>query len=150
MKRKALPLIAVITMLIGITAGANAQNRRKVTVEASVPFEFIVANRVFPAGTYVFEMATGSPKTTDQAGVLVVRNRERKLYAAVATDIASDGNAHVAPKVTFTRNGDVAYLSKVWRQGNLAGLSLRTPSLAEVGEESEVVTLDASVVNGGM
>ncbi len=152
MNRKALPIIAVIAMLVGITAGASAQNRRKVTVEASVPFEFIVGNRAFPAGSYVFEMATGSPKATDETGVLVVRSRERKLYAAVATDITSEGNAHVAPKLIFTRSGERAYLSKVWRQGNAAGLSLHTPSItdAENGEESEVVTLETSVVNGGM
>ena len=152
MNRKALPIIAVIAMLVGITAGAGAQNHRKVTVEASVPFEFIVGHNAFPAGNYVFEMATGSPKTTDQTGVLVVRNRERKLYAAVATDIASEGNAHVAPKLIFTRNGESAYLSKVWRQGNAAGLSLHTPAItqAENGEESQVVTLETSVVNGGM
>ena len=152
MNRKALPLVVLITMLIGLTLGANAQNRRKVTVEASVPFEFIVGNRAFPAGNYVFEMATGSPKATDQTGVLVVRSRERKLYAAVATDITSEGNAHVAPKLIFTRNGERAYLSKVWRQGNAAGLSLHTPAIteAENGEESQVVTLETSVVNGGM
>lgn len=150
MNKKALPLLAVIAMLIGITVGANAQTRRKVTVEASVPFEFVVANRVFPAGSYVFEMATGSPKTTDHAGVLVVRSREHKVYAAVATDVAFDGNAHVAPKLIFARDGEVAYLSKIWRQGNSAGLSLHTPSLAQDGEESELVTLEGFPMSGGM
>ncbi len=152
MNRKALPLIAVMAILIGIDVAANAQSRHKVSVEASVPFEFVIANQRFPAGTYVFEMATGSPKATDQAAVLIVRNRDHKLYAAVATDVTIDANAHVAPKVIFTRSGDVAYLSKVWHQGNVAGLKLRTPSIleAEDGEQSEVVTLDAYGFSGGM
>jgi len=79
MNRKAVPLFALFITLIGITAGAEAQAHRKAALQASVPYEFVVGNRVFPAGTYVFEMATGSPKTTDQGGVLIVHNRERKL-----------------------------------------------------------------------
>jgi hypothetical protein len=152
MKRKALPLIAAFVTLIGITAGANAQTGRKVTLEASVPFDFVVANRAFPAGKYLFEMATGHPKTTDQAGVLVVRSRERKLYAAVATDVATDANAHVSPKLVFARTGDRVFLSKVWRQGNVAGLSLHAPAgiQHELSQESELVTLDAIAVNSGM
>jgi hypothetical protein len=152
MNRKALPLFALLITLIGITAGANAQTRRKVTLEASVPFEFVVGNRVFPAGSYVFEMATGHPKTTDQAGVLVVHNRERKLYAAVATDVTTDANAHVTPKVIFTRSGDRVFLSKVWRQGNAAGLSLHAPAgtEGELSQESQVLTLDAVAMNGEM
>ena len=154
MNRKALPLFALLITLIGITAGSsNAQTRRKVTLEASVPFEFVVGNRAFPAGKYTFEMATGSPKTSDQAGVLVVRGHERKLYAAVATGVTADMNAHVGPKLMFVRSRDRVFLSKVWRQGNVAGLSVHTaPDAieAEDWQESQVLTLDAMVVSGSI
>lgn len=150
MTRKALPLFALLIAIITITtAAADAQTRRKVGFEANVPFEFVVGNRPFPAGTYVFEMATGSPKTTERAGVLVVRNHERKLYAAVSTDVASDSNAHVSPKVVFVRNGERVYLAKVWRQGSVAGLSVHLPPDAtevEDWQESEVLTLDATPI----
>lgn len=151
MNRKALPLFATLIALIAITAGANAQTRTKVTLEASVPFEFVVANRAFPAGNYTFEMATGSPKITDQAGVLIVRSGERKLYAAVATNVAADSNAHVDPKLVFVRNGDHVFLSKVWRQGNTAGFILHAPNANETEDrqESQVLTLDARVIDGG-
>jgi hypothetical protein len=79
MTRKALPLFATLITLIGPTPVAKAQPRHEVTAVAYVPFEFVVGNRAFPAGTYVFEMATGSPKITDEAGVLVIRNREHGL-----------------------------------------------------------------------
>jgi hypothetical protein len=148
MTRNALSLFALLITLLGIAAGtADAQTRRKVTLEASVPFEFVVGNQAFPAGNYIFEMATGSPKTTDEAGVLIVRSHERKLYAAVATDIAADTNAHVGPKLVFRRNGDRLFLSKVWRQGNVAGLSLHAPA-AEDWQESQLLTLDAAYLDG--
>ena len=148
--KRVLTLFAMLVMLVGTVAVAQAQNRRKVTVEAAVPFEFMVGDRAFPAGTYVFEMATGSPKSTDESGVLVIRNRDRRLYTAVATDVAHDQNAHVSPKVVFARSGDRAYLANVWHQENAAGLRLHTPSITEDWQESELVTLDAYGVNGGI
>lgn len=148
MTRKALPLFAILITLIGITGAANAQSRHEVTTVAYVPFEFVVGNRVFPAGTYVFELATGSPKASDQAGVLVVRNRERSLYAAVATGVTSDGTSHATPKLTFRRGGDRVYLSHVWCQGNAAGLRVYLPQSATEIVEREALTLDAMRTGG--
>jgi len=157
MKKSALPRfvlwITLIAITTGITAGpADAQTHRKVTLEASVPFEFVVGNHTFPAGQYIFEMATGSPKPSDKAGVLVVRGQESTLYASVATDVAADGNAHLGHKLIFVRNGDRVYLRKVWRQGNPAGLSVHTAPAPEAQEweQSEVLTLDGLAVGGGI
>ena len=154
MNRKAIALFALLITLIGITDGAaSAQTQRKVTLEASVPFEFVVGNRAFPAGRYTFEMATGSPKTTEQAGVLVVHNLEHKFYAAVATDVAADANPHIEPKRVFMRNDGRVYLSKVWRQGNVAGLSVHLIPTSAVedsqAQESQVLTLEATSISGG-
>ena len=152
MTRKVLPLVATLITLIGITAGAaDAQTRRKITLEAAVPFEFVVGNRAFPAGTYVFEMATGLPKASEQSGVLIVRNRERNLYTAVATGVISDENSQISPKLMFVRDGERVYLSKVWRQGNEAGLVVPTSANATEAqdwEESRVLTVNALAVTG--
>jgi hypothetical protein len=150
MKTKALSLTVFLITLITITSSvAEAQARRKVTLQASVPYEFVIGNRTLPAGTYVFEMATGVPKSTDQAGVLIVHNYERKLYVAVATGVENDNTAHALPKLMFVRSGDRLYLSKVWRQGEIAGLSVHTPANEpDAFEESEVLTLDAMTSGG--
>ena len=152
MNKKALPSFAIVLTLVGIAIGSSdAQTRRKVTLEASVPFEFVVGNRAFPAGSYTFEMATGSPKASDQSGVLVVRSHDRGLYTAVATGVAADANAHVSHKLTFVRSGDRVFLSKVWRRGNLAGLSVPTEAGAtESSEQSEILSIDAVAVNGSI
>ncbi len=142
MTGKALPLFAILITLIGITTVANAQQRHEITSVAYVPFEFVTGNRIFPAGTYVFEMVTGAPKTTDQAGVLVVRNRERMLYAAVATGVIVDDDSHATPKLAFHRDGDRIFLSNVWCQGSAAGLSISLPQSANEIVEREDLTLD--------
>jgi len=154
MNRKALPIVAALIVLIGIISSqAQAQPKRKVTLEASVPFEFVVGNRAYPAGRYTFEMATGTPKSTDRSGVLVVRSRERKLYTAVATTVTDDRNPHDGHKLIFVRNGDRVFLSKVWRQGNTSGLSVPTaPGSTEAIEaderpKPEVLTVEASLIN---
>lgn len=147
--KKTLPMFASLFLLIAISSvAAETQNRRKASVQADVPYDFVVGNRVLPAGTYVFDLATGSPKTTDQAGVLVVHNYERRLYVAVATGVESDTNAHVLPKLVFLRNGNRVYLSKLWRQGDIAGLSVHTPGNIAGEEQSEVLTLDATSIGG--
>jgi hypothetical protein len=149
MMTKALPLFVLFIATIAITTGAaQAQSHRKIMLQASVPYEFVVGNRTLPAGSYVFEMATGSPKSTDQAGVLIVHNYERKLYVAVATGVQNDSNTHVLPRLVFLRNGDRVYLSKVWRQGEIAGLSVHTPAMQEDLPESEVLMLSAMASGG--
>jgi len=146
MTSKTLPLfVSLITILTVASAAAQAQSRRRVTLQASVPYEFVLGNRTLPAGTYVFEMATGSPRSTDGAGVLIVHNYERRLYVAVATGVENDVNVHPSPKLVFVREGDRVYLSKVWRQGEIAGLSVHIPAGdGDHIEESGVLTLDAN------
>lgn len=148
MARKILPLFGLLIALIA-TAGAEAQTRRTIALHASVPYEFVIGNRTLPAGTYVFEMATGSPKTTDEAGVLIVHNYERKLYVAVATGVENDIEPHALPKLVFVRHGQRVYLSKVWRQGEVAGLTVHTPANQDSVEESHLITLEATA-SGGM
>ena len=92
MTRKTLSPFAALITLIGLTLVANAQPGHKVTATAYVPFDFVVGNRVFPAGTYAFDMATGSPKIADEAGVLVIRDRGRGVYAAIATGVTADSS----------------------------------------------------------
>jgi hypothetical protein len=53
----------------------------------------------------------------------------------------------------FVRSGGRVFLSKVWRQGNAAGLSLHTApgaTDAEDWQESEVFTLDAMPGSGAI
>ena len=94
MKNKALSFIAVITIFIGITTAlAAAQTRRQPTVIAFVPFEFVVGNQTFPSGTYVFEMATGAPKATDEAGVLIgLEPLAEPVHRVLDADPAQDGD----------------------------------------------------------
>jgi len=149
MVKEAFPLFVFSIAMMTITSHqAQAQIHRKVTLKASVPYEFIVGNRVLPAGTYTFEMATGVPKSTDQGGVLVVHNLERKLYVAVATGVENEFGAHARPKLVFVRNGDRVYLSKVWRQGETAGLTVHTPAIEGEMEQSQLLTLDAGTSGG--
>ena len=148
MTSKALPLFAISMTLIAFTAVSPAQPRHELTAAAYVPFEFVIGNRVFPAGTYVFEIATGSPTITDEAGVLVVRNREAGLYAAIATGVAADSDVHTRPGLAFRRDGERMYLANVWCRGSEAGLAVHLPQgVAEIVER-EPLTLDATMTGG--
>lgn len=148
MTRKALPIFAALITLIGFALVADAQPRHEVTAVAYVPFEFVVGNRVFPAGTYVFEMATGSPKTTDEAGVLVVRNRERGRYAAIAMGVSADSKIHAKAGLAFRRRGERVYLADVWCQGSGARLTVPLPQGVSEIVEREPLTVDTTMTGG--
>jgi hypothetical protein len=77
-----------------------------------------------------------------------VHNLERKLYVAVATGVENEFGAHAKPKLVFVRNGDRVYLSKVWRQGDNAGLTVHTPAIESEMEQSQLLTLDAGTSGG--
>ena len=148
MTSKALRLFAISMTLIAFTAISPAQPRHEPTAAAYVPFEFVIGNRVFPAGKYVFEIATGSPTITDEAGVLVIRSRERGLYAAIATGVATDSNVHTKPGLAFRRDGERMYLANVWCRGSETGLAVHLPQgVAEIVER-EPLTLDATMTGG--
>lgn len=138
MKLKTLTTATTVLVLIGLSIlPASAQSKQKIAIEAAVPFEFVVGNRAFPAGTYVFEMATGMPLATDRAGVLVVHSKETKVYAAILTDVTLESHANSGPEVQFVRDGDRVFLSKVYRHGNAIGFQLYSAPRVEQAEDSE-------------
>jgi len=148
MQRTSLAKFTVLIALIAVTAAAESQSRDKVTVEASVPFEFAAGNRALPAGNYVFEMATGVPKLCDETGVLIIRNRERGLYVAIAAEVTANQHAPAAPQLVFVRDGERMLLSKVQRQDNAAGLHLRTTADTTEAEDwpaSRILTLEPAL-----
>jgi hypothetical protein len=122
---------------------AQASNHSALTVK--VPFEFVVGNQTFPAGTYKFRSLLNSVPSKDSIEVLEVRSTEGHLYQAIVTDVV--GNEEPAnPKLVFTRTAEHVFLTEVWESGKKAGCRLQSgkdqPQIAD--RENEQVTLIAS------
>jgi hypothetical protein len=122
---------------------AQASNHSALTVK--IPFEFVVGNRTFPAGTYRFRSLLNSVPSKATIDVLEVRSTEGHLYQAIVTDVASSEEPN-NPKLVFTRSDGRAFLSEVWEPGKPAGCRLRTrhDHTQTAESENDKVTLMAS------
>lgn len=97
---KRITAIALLTFASCVTA-ARALDVDP-SVQANVPFDFIVGDRVLPAGTY---------KITEQsAGVIMIQNRDK--HVTVLT-LAEGDDATKGNKLIFDRYGDRYFLSEV-------------------------------------
>jgi hypothetical protein len=124
----------------------RAQAANHPVLSVKVPFEFVVGNRTFPAGTYKFQSLLNSVAGKDAIDVLTVRSTEGQLYQAVVTDVA--GSAEPSkPRVLFMRSGGRAFLSEVWEPGKQAGCLIRNHNdqTQSAQGDGENVTLLASI-----
>jgi hypothetical protein len=102
----------VVVTLVVLSGMAAAQLIGSTKVVAEVPFEFMVANKIVPAGECFVEAATMDGKT------LVIRNTEAKV-ALLSTSSQSEGKqeaSHYA--LVFKHYGDRYFLSAIKLQGS--------------------------------
>jgi len=122
MKSRGWMCIALVAML-AISVG-NAQTSHCSALNVKVPFEFVVGNQTFPAGTYEFQSLLNSVPGKDTIDILVVRSTEGRLYQAIVTDVVGSEEPNNA-RLVFTRIGDRIFLSEVWEPGKQVGCRLQ-------------------------
>ena len=124
---------------------AEAKTKANPMVEVNVPYAFHLANRTLPAGSYKFELATGTPGPADKISVIIVRNREARIYQAVAVSVQCAAGMPSESRVDFSGDDEHALVS-VWKNGDRFDLK---PALAatENGDDwtgaARVVTVSA-------
>ena len=127
MKRRFTILAVFLSTAFGLSLCPSvgyAQTSHQPALTVKVPFEFVIGNQMFPAGTYKFQSLLNSVPGKDAIDVLVVRSTEGWLYSAMVADIiASDEPSK--PRLVFTRNGGRAFLSEVWEPGKQGGCRLQ-------------------------
>jgi len=139
--RKWMLIVLIATLAISV---GNAQTSHRSALTVKVPFEFVVGNQTFPAGTYKFQSLNSVPSKAT-IDYLVVRSTDGRLYRAIVTDVVGSeepGN----PRLVFTRGGDRIFLSEVWEPGKHAGCRLqsRDGHTQRAESENEKLTLIAS------
>lgn len=76
MKQQLANVLLIITSLFGLAAGAKAETHREVIVK--IPYEFVVAGRTLPAGTY-----TVSRLSDDRLAGLSIASYEQRSGVVV-------------------------------------------------------------------
>lgn len=108
MKRAKWMLALTLTVLPGLAA---AQLNSGEKIVAQVPFEFMVANKIVPAGQYVVQSAPiGTALVIQNAGAKV------NLFSAASLDEAKKASGSYA--LVFKKYGDQHFLWKIKIKGS--------------------------------
>ena len=100
MKRiTAIALLAIANFALAGTSFAQSYG-----VKADVPFDFTVANKLLPAGTYTL--------IAESTGLIEIKNHDKPI--AVLTLVTTDGNrSSNGGKLIFHKIGDQYFLSEI-------------------------------------
>ena len=113
----------VVVTLVLLSGMAAAQLNSSTRVVAQVPFEFMVANKIVPAGECEVQAITMDGQT------LVIRNAEAKvgLFSPTSQWESKQGASHYA--LVFKHYGDRYFLSGIRLQGSKITYRLRESKL---------------------
>jgi hypothetical protein len=99
---------AMVLMVVGVAlvtaVAANAQNR----VAADIQFEFMVGDKVLPAGSYIVSPASSG------GDALMIRSRDSKKSAIRLTNSVQAKLNKTNPRLVFHRYGQNYFLAQVW------------------------------------
>jgi hypothetical protein len=144
MKKNIQSVVATLSIVVGLSiAGFAALGY---SVKANIPFDFMVGNKMFPAGEYTVSRGTST-------GTLLIRNYEAKKAANFIVQSAT-GKVESKAKLVFNRYGEDYFLSQIWdgsSDGNQVPKSKAERKAAKAGRdnivqnsvEPEVVTVMA-------
>lgn len=106
-------LVLVLAMAGPLFAGSILNHEMSV----SVPFGFVVAGKILPAGDY-------SAQVNPERGTVVLHCVGRSPMMLLTIPRESDNAPHRG-KLVFQRYGATIFLAEVWNQGNTTGQKLR-------------------------
>ena len=118
MKKQALAVFAIVTLLITLSVGFAYAGTFGSRVRADIPFDFVAGNKTLPSGTYTAELLQGS-------NVLVIRDQYNPTSVVSHSSTVSEVETeHNSPKFVFSRYGDQYFLKQVWSGTRLDGREL--------------------------
>ena len=116
MKKQALTLIGMLSLLLA--AGSALAQSAGQTVQANIPFSFVVNKQALPAGQYtISRIGTGG-------NALVIHDDTRKENMVALSNNLESRDPAAKTKLVFRCYGDRYFLSQVWIQGSSAGRQL--------------------------
>jgi len=127
---------------LGLLLAVSAAQAQEPRVKANIPFDFVVGDRVLPAGEYqVSEMSTSG-------AFIAILSEDRKANALVVTSACATSGPSNSSKLVFHAIGGRYFLSQVWTAGYSQGRQLRESKaeieLAKNGTASKDLVLAAN------
>lgn len=102
-------VLSALLMLSGLAAAQLMSNSR---IAAQVPFEFVVANKIVPAGECVVQAST------IDRGILTIRNASPTVHIFLPASLDESKKAANSYALVFKQYGDLYFLSAIKLQGS--------------------------------
>lgn len=131
--------ISTLLILVLLTAGgairANAQALEQGTIEADVPFAFIVGGKTFSAGKYTLRRADDT-----NPGVLEISNDKGRGTIFFEAQTAQAKDYPRQTNLIFDKIGDQYFLSEIWASDTTLGYRLPKTNLERSLEGADIKT----------
>ena len=142
MKHRTLSTLTMLSLLLILTAGTVSAQSDGIGV-INIPFNFIIGQKVLPAGEYTIR-----PNRSDSKTVWQVQGNDTQAGAFFLTIPVSARETQEKTRLVFHKYGDQYFLSQVWIAGDNSGRELSMPrkevELAKNTSERSKVSLTAS------
>ena len=126
MKKQALTLVGVLSLLLAAGSAFGQMNHQ--TIRVQIPFAFVVNRQALPPGEYTVS------RLGDNDAILLIRGTENKEVMMATSNRMESSKPASKTKLVFRRYGaDRYFLSQVWVEGSDTGRQL-----SKSAHESEV------------
>jgi hypothetical protein len=120
MKKYLVSMLAILCLFVGIgVATASAQIDSDETIEANIPYAFVIGDRTLPAGKYTIKVSDDM-----NLNLLVVRSADGRTAAFFQTQDAQANETPRQTELVFNKIGDSYFLSQIWLAGSNQGAEL--------------------------
>ena len=127
---------------LGLLLAVSATQAQEPRVKANIPFDFVVGDRVMPAGEYQVSAMGASGQA------IAILSEDRKAKALILTSACESSGPSKSSKLVFHVIGGRYFLSQVWTegysQGRQLGESKAEIELAKNGNTSKELVLAAN------
>lgn len=114
--RRTLAIAFPLLLLAALAAPSPARAQLLGTLEVDVPFDFVVADTTFPAGSYLID-----PASSEEAATLRLSSADGRHETLFQTEDVAAVDAPADTHLVFDEVGGKHFLSQVWVAGERNG-----------------------------
>jgi hypothetical protein len=120
MKKYLISGLAILCFLaVSGVAITSAQIDSDVTIDADIPYAFVVGDKTLPAGKYTIRVSDDT-----NLNLMVVRSTDGRAAAFFQTQDTQADQARRRTELVFNKIGDTYFLSQIWLDGSKQGAEL--------------------------
>jgi hypothetical protein len=140
MRRQCLRIVIALIGVAGFGIGVKAQVLDQ--IEVNIPYEFVVAGKTLPAGTYrVKRVGVTDPR------LLILSSVETRVTAIIHSTWVENSKAD-KNEVSFVQVGDEHFLNKIETPNHLFTVSVSRSELLEAAAKSQSGSSVSGSVDG--